>query len=252
MKRKMLFAVCTATCLCFGLTACGVEHAHIYTAEWTTDATYHWHECMAEGDCDAKEKDKASHADSNGDGNCDICGYSMSDGSQTVTEEQWRTSITQIGTVSFTVTQSEESSQYVTKYDSVNGRVYNITENLQQSDEKEYQIITKDGENYYEYSSSDGISWTRTVVTSDYYDSYISQMPSILSEILNNFADGYESFTYADGKYTAESFNLTSYNVTVSVEITFENNALKTVKYGNSTRTDFVEIGTVEITVPTE
>lgn len=89
MKRilipTLMTAVCAFTCA-IGLTACG-EHTHDYGTEWTTNATYHWHECTASGDCDAKEKDKAAHADNNGDGKCDVCDYNMGGGSQTVAVE---------------------------------------------------------------------------------------------------------------------------------------------------------------------
>ncbi len=90
MKRKLLLrltaTVCAFTCA-FGLTACNnVEHTHDYAAEWKTSATHHWRECKNDG-CDAKEKDKAAHADNNGDGKCDTCDYNMGNGSQTVAVE---------------------------------------------------------------------------------------------------------------------------------------------------------------------
>jgi len=92
MKKKLtltlLALVCATTCA-FGLAACdnsgdepNTGHSHDYGTEWKTNGTHHWHECK-NADCDAKEKDKAQHADHDGDGKCDTCEYAMSDDSQT-------------------------------------------------------------------------------------------------------------------------------------------------------------------------
>lgn len=82
MKKKLLPILTATGCAiacAFGLAACNNDggHTHDYGTEWKTDATYHWHECTASGDCDAKEKDKAEHADANSDGKCDVCDYAM-------------------------------------------------------------------------------------------------------------------------------------------------------------------------------
>ena len=54
---------------------CAVEppHEHEAKATWTTDETNHWHECTGCED----ELDKAAHADSDGNGKCDVCDYQM-------------------------------------------------------------------------------------------------------------------------------------------------------------------------------
>ncbi|MBQ8415332.1 MAG: hypothetical protein IJX13_00300, partial [Clostridia bacterium] len=53
----------------------GETHDHVYAAEWTTDATNHWHAAT----CDHKDekKDLGAHKDENADNKCDTCAYVM-------------------------------------------------------------------------------------------------------------------------------------------------------------------------------
>ncbi len=54
-----------------------VEHQHQWSSDWSSDGTYHWHECIA-GDCDAADNSqKDGYGEHNyGDDNvCDVCGY---------------------------------------------------------------------------------------------------------------------------------------------------------------------------------
>ena len=48
---------------------------HTPKAEWTTDATSHWHACKV---CEGEKLDLAAHLDENSDGSCDVCGYTAS------------------------------------------------------------------------------------------------------------------------------------------------------------------------------
>ncbi len=48
---------------------------HTPKDEWRSDGQNHWHECVG---CEGQELDKAAHADSNDDGKCDTCDYTMS------------------------------------------------------------------------------------------------------------------------------------------------------------------------------
>lgn len=80
-KRKSLFSIWTAFCVCLTgavlLTACkGDTHKHEYASEWTCDATHHYHACV----CGAKE-DKAEHVPTmsanTGKNVCEICGWTI-------------------------------------------------------------------------------------------------------------------------------------------------------------------------------
>lgn len=61
-----------------GVSVIDETHEHIWSTNWTTDATYHWHECT-EG-CDITEKSQkdgyGEHVyDNNQDTTCNTCGY---------------------------------------------------------------------------------------------------------------------------------------------------------------------------------
>ena len=51
-------------------------HTHVFTDEWKSDATHHWHPADPTK-CDhiGAMGDKAEHVDENNDGQCDICAY---------------------------------------------------------------------------------------------------------------------------------------------------------------------------------
>ena len=83
MKNKLLSAVLASACIlgcALTFTACAGEgeHTHDYSSEWSSDSTYHWHECSNEG-CPEKQKDKAEHSDADEDGKCDECKYLLTD-----------------------------------------------------------------------------------------------------------------------------------------------------------------------------
>ena len=66
-------ATCTEKAVCATCnTAYGSTEAHSYGSEWKNDANEHWNECAC-GD----KANKAVHADGNGDGKCDTCGYQI-------------------------------------------------------------------------------------------------------------------------------------------------------------------------------
>lgn len=91
MKKTTLIIVALVVVLCcaFSMAACNEgEHTHEYDSAWTNDSTYHWHECKGEGECGAKQKDKAAHIDEDENGKCDVCDYDMN-GVVTVGKEQY-------------------------------------------------------------------------------------------------------------------------------------------------------------------
>lgn len=91
MKKTTLIivALVVAICCVFGMVACNNgEHMHDYDSAWTHDSTHHWHECKGEGECDAKQKDKATHVDADENGKCDVCDFAMNGGEE-VGKEQY-------------------------------------------------------------------------------------------------------------------------------------------------------------------
>ena len=62
-------------------TRCGAStHNHSFSANWTTDANYHWHQCVY---C-TEVGSRALHRDGNNDGRCDTCGYGITNGGNNV------------------------------------------------------------------------------------------------------------------------------------------------------------------------
>ena len=54
-----------------------VEHQHQWSSDWSSDGSYHWHECIA-GDCDVadnSQKDGYGEHSYGNDNVCDVCGY---------------------------------------------------------------------------------------------------------------------------------------------------------------------------------
>ena len=49
-------------------------HVHAPKSEWKSDEDNHWHECTG---CDGQQLEKAVHTDSDTNGACDVCGYTM-------------------------------------------------------------------------------------------------------------------------------------------------------------------------------
>ena len=77
MKKKLLITLLSVLMLfacAIGFAACGEssdggEHTHTYSAEWSSDDTYHWHACTTDG-CNAMN-DYAEHTWDNGV--CSVC-----------------------------------------------------------------------------------------------------------------------------------------------------------------------------------
>lgn len=78
MKKLISILCMLALCLSVGaiFSACGTATDHIYSDEWTTDATHHWHEC-ADVNC-TEIADKAEHTFENDV--CSVCGYTRTGG----------------------------------------------------------------------------------------------------------------------------------------------------------------------------
>ena len=85
-KKKSLLTFVLAVCLIvpamFMLSACG--HKHSAVAEWSSDATYHWHVCE-DKNCN-ELLDKAEHTyDNDADTTCNVCGYERPEHDHTAT-----------------------------------------------------------------------------------------------------------------------------------------------------------------------
>ena len=83
MKKlhKKLFvaiaAVMCAMCMTVQFAACQPKssHTHKWSDEWSTNQTHHWKNPTCNDT--TKKKDEGTHIDSNNDGKCDVCNYTM-------------------------------------------------------------------------------------------------------------------------------------------------------------------------------
>ncbi len=75
LRKRLLTALFAVFVVCGALgviTACTEKHEHIYSEEWSKDATYHWHAATCEHK--DKVKDKAEHSFGGGL-KCSVCNY---------------------------------------------------------------------------------------------------------------------------------------------------------------------------------
>ena len=70
-----------------------VEHQHQWSGDWTTDGSYHWHECTVEGCTVADNSQKDGYGEHNygEDNTCDTCGYTKPAEHQHQWSEAWST-----------------------------------------------------------------------------------------------------------------------------------------------------------------
>ena len=118
------------------------------------------------------------------------------------------------------------------------------------------QIVSKEGDKYYMYISSDGSSWSKSDSSAAFYES----IAGIYKHFLSLFKNDYNSFTYKDGVYTCAFLDKTETeyeNVTVGVckniVITFSNDKVVNSKFDveGGYPVEITDIGTTTINLPT-
>lgn len=111
-------------------------------------------------------------------------------------------------------------------------------------------IATKDGEKYYMYALVEN-TWQRSEITAEMYNQAINGFSGILSAS----SDDFNSFTYAEGKYTCASLDKTqSFGATFTdIEIVFKNDALVSIEFNTPDGLyEIKEIGKTTVNVPTD
>ena len=100
MKRnfKLLVAVFVLVVMAFTLASCDVinpiinkiiPHEHEFSADWSSDATNHWHAAICEKgeECSSATADLAAHTFA--EGACTVCGYADPNYNPECTEHAW-------------------------------------------------------------------------------------------------------------------------------------------------------------------
>jgi hypothetical protein len=73
MKKIITFLLaCVMIFACGMVVACDTSHTHDFSADWSSDATYHWHACKVSG-CSEKA-DLAQHDTLGENQSCSVCG----------------------------------------------------------------------------------------------------------------------------------------------------------------------------------
>ena len=180
----------------------------------------------------------------------------------TVTETEWETAFSeQIKVYTITAEQDGYSALMVQKFD-FNRNIFYLTamgvseEDAENAGRITHMIITKEGDNFYYYTSLDAQTWERESITETEYDDYINQFGNGLTMILNGLKEKYNSFSFTDNSYSAENVELLPMGVMNEATIEFENGQLKSLDFVIDNAymkiSQHIEFGVAEIEIPTE
>ena len=180
----------------------------------------------------------------------------------TVTETEWETAFSeQIKVYTITAEQDGYSAPMVQKFD-FNRNIFYLTamgvseEDAENAGRIIHMIITKEGDNFYYYTSLDAQTWERESITETEYDDYINQFGNGLTMILNGLKEKYNSFSFTDNSYSAENVELLPMGVMNEATIEFENGQLKSLDFVIDNAymkiSQHIEFGVAEIEIPTE
>ena len=180
----------------------------------------------------------------------------------TVTETEWETAFSeQIKVYTITAEQDGYSAPMVQKFD-FNRNIFYLTamgvseEDAENAGRITHMIITKEGDNFYYYTSLDAQTWERESITETEYDDYINQFGNGLTMILNGLKEKYNSFSFTDNSYSAENVELLPMGVMNEATIEFENGQLKSLDFVIDNAymkiSQHIEFGVAEIEIPTE
>lgn len=180
----------------------------------------------------------------------------------TVTETEWETAFSeQIKVYTITAEQDGYSAPMVQKFD-FNRNIFYLTamgvseEDAENAGRITHMIITKEGDNFYYYTSLDAQTWERESITETEYDDFINQFGNGLTMILNGLKEKYNSFSFTDNSYSAENVELLPMGVMNEATIEFENGQLKSLDFVIDNAymkiSQHIEFGVAEIEIPTE
>ncbi len=112
-------------------------------------------------------------------------------------------------------------------------------------------IFAESEGSYYKYEKTDG-KWSKEEITQEAYASELEEDNAYLA-VLKSLNTDYESFTYADGKYTASEIVKDEFSMTINnIEVTFDNGALVSVKFEVSElELTYGNVNSTTIDVPT-
>lgn len=173
-----------------------------------------------------------------------------------MTEQQWQTSLSafsQAKNFSLELYNADGSQYGFVKMD---GDKY-YDDNLEGYE----RVYVKEGDNYYRYVKRNAdAAWEKETITSESYQNTVNDNALMYVNYGSAaISGGYSKFTYADGKYTADSISVMGVMTITDIEITFNGNDVSKVSCTVGDPSDPSEamtikiynIGSTSVTVPT-
>lgn len=172
------------------------------------------------------------------------CAVKVNAPTNEVTAQQWESALN--GETSFTI---DISTDYM---GSATFKIDGLKLSIQSSDEFS-MVVSKEGENYFQYIYEDSV-WTRYSIGEENYN----YSTGIKSKMLSCFRGDYSEFTYADKKYSCASLDKTDTmsGVFDDVEISFLNGKVINAKFTytetrlRAQQYEIKEIGSTKIDLP--
>lgn len=180
----------------------------------------------------------------------------------TVMADEWETAFSeQIKVYTITAEQDGYSAPMVQKFD-FNRNIFYLTamgvfeEDAENAGRITHMIITKEGDNFYYYTSLDAQTWERESITEDEYSNYANQFGNGLTVILSGLKEKYNSFSFSDDSYGAENVELPPIGIMNEATVKFENGQLKSLDFvidnAYMKMSQHIDFGVAEIEIPTE
>ncbi len=177
-----------------------------------------------------------------------------------ITEDKWQAAFSEVFTA-YTATSVQEgySDAMVQIFDYERHIYYLTLAGYGTGDEPAgltYKIMTKEGNNYYSYTSENNVDWVRESISEEDYNSFIRMYGGSLTVILQELIDKYYSFELRDYDYWADNVELTSIGTMYEVSVTFDADRLKVLEYTidnvGMNMTTRIEFGVADIEIPTD
>lgn len=178
----------------------------------------------------------------------------------TVTADEWNAAFSeQVNAYTATSVQEGYSDEIVQIFDYERNIYYLTLAGYSADDESAtltYQIVTKEGNDFYSYTSENNVDWERESISEEDYNRFVSMYGGSLTMILNGLKEKYDLFTFGEDSYSAKDVELAPMGTMNEVTVTFENGRLKVLEYKienvGMKMTQRIEFGVADIEIPTD
>ena len=176
-----------------------------------------------------------------------------------VNESEWNAAFDgEMNTVTLSAYYSDTDFVNIFQADKINQRFYKQSSDTSSGSSEryyEYFYVVKEGDKYYRYNSSDGVSWERLLVDENIYSETVELYLKSANAIIQAVSGKYSEFSYSDGAYVAENFETDSLGTVERVAVYFEKGELKKIVLkpdGSIAEEMVVDFGKIDMEIPTE